>query len=131
MACAFQNQLSTINSVFSLVDRSGGVESIAVSTLHRSIEISNLLIFPRRLILVLFMVTSQRHFSISFLKEMGDLNDFLFVRSLFLGILVLLVLVFYFLFLLFQYRLFSKGLFHPLLYVLLTWKEKNTSPSSS
>jgi len=70
-------------SVFFL-DRSGGVESTAVSTLHRSIEknmpkISSLPIFPHLFILALFLMTSQRQFWFSFPEEMDASIDFLFV----------------------------------------------------
>jgi len=72
-------------------DQSGEVESTAVSTLHRSIQkntqkICNLSIYPHWLILALFLMTSQCHFSFSFPEQMDGWIDFLSVRSLFLDI---------------------------------------------
>jgi len=66
---------------------SGKVESIVVSTLHSSSEkntptMRDLSIFKHRLILALFLMTSQRHFSFSFLEELYGWVDFVFVFNI-------------------------------------------------
>jgi len=67
------------------LDRSGGVESIAASTLHRSdeknlpricIDISTSIYFSP------LLMTSMRHFSFSFPEEMDGLIDFLFLGKM-------------------------------------------------
>jgi len=68
----------TKNSVFLFLDESGGDESIAVSTLHRSIEKNT-----TNIISSLFLMTSQRLILFSFPEEMDDLIDFIFVRTFF------------------------------------------------
>jgi len=85
----FQNRWSTINSVFLFLEGSGGVESTAVSTLHRSIEKKNRQKFVIHRSIHIFYFHILALSSFSFPEEMPGLIDFLLVHTyrLFLGIL--------------------------------------------